>query len=221
MIRRIFFALLAIAAFAAGSPKNARAEAVGTATLTWTAPGDDSLAGTASLYDIRYSFEPINDDNFPFALRVAVLRPSRAGRTESFTVTNLLPGFDYYFAIRTADDVGNWSRVSNLAFRPGRAISLETVTPQFGLSLPWPNPVRDKANFTLTMPHPGLARVEVFDAAGRLVERIVGGQRGAGTFNVGWTLRDWRGNPVGAGLYLIRARLDGDKEIIRRVTVVR
>src|SRR5689334_13498696 len=38
----------------------------GSVTLIWTAPGDDSLTGTATRYDIRYSLLPITEDNFTF-----------------------------------------------------------------------------------------------------------------------------------------------------------
>lgn len=220
MTSRFFCLLLAFAAVT-GAPKDVHAQTIGTVTLTWTAPGDDSLSGTASLYDVRYSFEPINEENFPFAGRVAVIRPARSGSTETFTVAGLLPNYDYYFAIRTADDVGNWSRVSNLAFRPGRGIKLEqSILKPFGLSAAWPNPAVWQANFNLTMPRAGEAHVDVFDASGRRVTRIAGGPRDAGTYRVGWRLDDMGGRPVPAGIYLVRATL-GSTVVQRRVTVVR
>lgn len=89
---------------------------VASATLTWTAPGDDGTTGTASQYDIRYSTSPINASNFASASQVSgEPSPSAAGSDESFTVTGLSENTTYYFAIKTADEVPNWSAISNIA----------------------------------------------------------------------------------------------------------
>jgi hypothetical protein len=84
--------------------------------LTWTAPGDDSSSGTASQYDIRYSTVPISDGNWASATQVSgEPAPLPAGQQQSFTVTGLQPGRTYYFAMKTADEVPNWSGLSNVA----------------------------------------------------------------------------------------------------------
>ena len=84
-----------------------------TITLTWTAPGDDLDVGTASLYDLRYSYSPITDANWGQASRAyGEPSPSIAGSTEIFTVTGLYPDTLYYFAIKAADEVPNWSQLS-------------------------------------------------------------------------------------------------------------
>ncbi|MDF1545870.1 MAG: fibronectin type III domain-containing protein, partial [bacterium] len=84
--------------------------------LSWTAPGDDSTSGTASQYDIRYSTSVINAANFDQATAVSgEPTPSPAGSSESMTVSGLDPNTDYYFAIKTADEVPNWSGISNIA----------------------------------------------------------------------------------------------------------
>jgi len=84
--------------------------------LTWTAPGDDGSSGTASTYDIRFSTSPItNDTDFNNATQATgEPAPQVAGSSESFTVTGLNPGTTYYFAIKTADEVPNWSALSNV-----------------------------------------------------------------------------------------------------------
>jgi len=84
-------------------------------TLTWTAPGDDGLLGTASQYDIRYSTSAIDTEA---SWEVATIvsdppTPQAPGSTETFTVTRLSLGRRYYFALKTADEVPNWSDLSN------------------------------------------------------------------------------------------------------------
>jgi hypothetical protein len=219
MTLRFFFVFLALSLLAGGTGVS-RAQLLGTATLTWTAPGDDGQLGTANLYDLRYSLEPINEENFPFATRVTMLRPKHAGSPETYTVQGLMPGYDYYFAVRTTDDAGNWSKVSNLALRPARNIKLESIPQPFSLSMPWPNPARNQTRVMLTMPHPGEALVEVYDAQGRYVQTLANGFRSAGPFPTDWRLDNYRSQPVSAGVYLIRAKF-ADRVILRRVAVVR
>lgn len=86
-------------------------------TLTWTAQGDDSNTGTAYFYDIRYSLNPIvTDADFAAAGRVnGEPSPQAAGVLESFTVQNLTDNTNWYFALKTIDEVGNVSDLSNLA----------------------------------------------------------------------------------------------------------
>jgi len=84
-------------------------------TLTWTAPGDDGDVGTASEYDIRYSTEIINEENWDSATQVVgEPAPGPAGTQEIFTVTGLSTDTTYYFAMETADEVPNWSGLSNV-----------------------------------------------------------------------------------------------------------
>jgi hypothetical protein len=86
-----------------------------TAVLTWTAPGDDANSGTASQYDIRYSLSPITVASWDAATQVAgEPSPQAASTSESFTVTGLNSDMQYYFAIKTADEVPNWSGLSNV-----------------------------------------------------------------------------------------------------------
>ena len=86
-------------------------------TVSWTAPGDDGSSGTASQYDIRYATTPITDDaKFNQAMQAtAEPYPSAAGTTQSATVIGLDPESTYYFALKTSDNVGNQSPLSNSA----------------------------------------------------------------------------------------------------------
>src|SRR5262245_53555640 len=103
--------------FMLGLAENARAQTTATSiTVTWTTPGDDSLIGTASQFDLRYSTSPITAANFASATRfVGTPTPTAPGTTQSVAVTGLSPSTLYYFAIKTADDVPNWSLISNVA----------------------------------------------------------------------------------------------------------
>ncbi len=87
-------------------------------TLSWTTPGDDSLVGTASAFDIRYSAAIINAANFASATPVTGAPvPAAPGTRQTFTVSNLTPNTSYWFAIKTADEVPNWALISNVIQR--------------------------------------------------------------------------------------------------------
>ncbi len=86
----------------------------GPVTLHWTATGDDGENGTAASYNLRYSRNPI-DDLASFGAANAVEGepdPGEAGTLETFVLT--LPQGTYYFAIRTMDESGNASELSNV-----------------------------------------------------------------------------------------------------------
>ena len=84
-------------------------------SLAWTSPGDDSLVGTASQYDMRVSTAPINLGNWGAASAIGGLPAPRVhGTRQNITVTGLSRDTVYYFALRTRDDAGNWSGVSNV-----------------------------------------------------------------------------------------------------------
>jgi len=84
--------------------------------LAWTATGDDGSRGTAALHDIRRAAEPITEATWSEA--EIVLRrpvPSPAGRREAMNVDGLTAENTYYFAMKTRDQAGNWSALSNVA----------------------------------------------------------------------------------------------------------
>ncbi len=86
-------------------------------SLQWVAPGDDGNSGFASSYDLRYSQSIINQSNFDSAtpLTIGVPIPDTAGTLQSFDVLGLISGVSYYFALKSLDDMGNQSEMSNVA----------------------------------------------------------------------------------------------------------
>jgi hypothetical protein len=93
------------------------------ATLTWTAVGDDANVGTATAYDLRYSTAEITAGNVASATQVTgEPAPKAAGQGETFTVTGLAAGTTYYFALQVADEVPNRSPLSNVPSRATQGV---------------------------------------------------------------------------------------------------
>jgi len=153
-IRKLFtLAILTIieAVPSTGWAKLAAAEATpNSITLNWTAPGDDGNTGTASQYDIRYSLSTINDANWDAATQASgEPAPSQAGTAEQFEITGLQPSTTYYFAIKTADEVPNWSVLSNIAIK---ATDAEDVPPGLVTNLATGNATATSLTLTWTAP---------------------------------------------------------------------
>lgn len=203
------------------SPLAGAATASLSVRLLWTTPGDDSLVGLATGYDLRYSVLPITGVNFTQATAVTGLFvPKVSGAPDTFTVTGLVAGTGYYFAIKTVDDVGNWSGISNVLFHQASTTGVDDPLLALSFSAPWPNPARQSMRCAYTLPQAAPIQVDAFDIAGRHVRTIASGWHEAGRGELVWDLRDGSGSSVAAGIYLVRAQL-ADRSWTRRLVVVR
>jgi beta propeller repeat protein len=102
----------------------------GSVSLSWTAPGDDGNEGAASMYSIRHASQPITEQNWAAAEPVAVIDwPRTAGAPEVMQVNDIPPEAAVYFALKSTDDAGNESSISNLAsgLQPRLTLSVGSV----------------------------------------------------------------------------------------------
>lgn len=121
-------------------------------SVRWTAPGDNGTTGTAATYDVRYSTSTITSSNWSGALQATgEPAPAVAGTSQSFTISGLSGSRTYYVAIKTTDDAGNISVLSNVV----NATTTDTVPPA---------PVRDLSR--LDMPDASLEMLASADLGG-------------------------------------------------------
>lgn len=109
--------------------------------LQWRAPGDDGSSGQASAYDLRYNTTgPLDDANFDSGIPVTTATPAFAGVTERLNVSGLSPNTTYWFALRAADEVPNWSPLSNVVnattLGTGEEPAADSTPPQVSLLTP-------------------------------------------------------------------------------------
>lgn len=109
-----------VAAVLGLSVAHAQTAADSSLALQWTAPGDDGSTGTATQYALRYRTVPITGADtlswWNAATPVTGLpAPRAAGAVDSVRVRGLAPSTTYFFLLRTADEVPNWSGFSNFA----------------------------------------------------------------------------------------------------------
>lgn len=193
----------------------------GSMTLAWTAPGDDGTVGRASRYELRYWSAPITPANYASAWRVNGLPPPKpAGSQESFVVGALVSGRKYYFALKTMDDAGNWSPISNTVSSIVPVTATEQPVAALSFSPPSPNPAHDSAQWTYMLPVAGPVVIEIFDLAGRRVRTVTQSWQSAGAGQADWDLTDDAGRAVATGLYLVRAVSLG-RQWVQRLGVAR
>ncbi|NOY57502.1 MAG: hypothetical protein GXO75_01020, partial [Calditrichaeota bacterium] len=84
------------------------------AYIEWYVPADDGSNGDrANLYELRYSTNELDDNNFSQGTLVSRARPGEPGSTDSDTIDGLVAGLTYHFAIRAYDEHNNKSILSN------------------------------------------------------------------------------------------------------------
>jgi hypothetical protein len=107
-------------------------------SLTWTSPGDDGSQGRATSYDVRRSTATITEGNWGSAvLCVNEPVPKTAGGAEALAVGALTAGTTYYFGLKTTDDAGNVSALSNICNTVVGSLDIEWVNDGLGADEEW------------------------------------------------------------------------------------
>ncbi|MFC2061143.1 fibronectin type III domain-containing protein [Elusimicrobiota bacterium] len=113
---------------------SALSDDTGKIILSWTAPGDDGAAGTASQYLVKYatfSITQLGGDTTNWwnqsenvSEKSPVSDPGTSGTEESLTVTGLSDGTTYYFAIKARDEIPNISLIDTNAESGNQAFAV-------------------------------------------------------------------------------------------------
>lgn len=195
-------------------------------TLSWTVRGDDGTVGTATAYDLRYSSATsLNNGNFSGGIQVSgEPAPQAPGTIQTFTVTGLTAGTAYYFGLKTADEVPNWSPVSNSP--SGFTTSTSSVPSDslgsagLRLSSPSPNPFRRKTSVSLQVDEASGAEVSarIFDVQGHEVRLLHEGRLPSGSTDLVWDGRDNDGTSTPSGVYFL---IVSTGKAVQRLKVVR
>jgi hypothetical protein len=104
-------------------------------SLTWTSPGDDGFAGQATNYVVRFDEVPITHVNWEESHDVfGEPKPGTVGAAESMHVSMPSANRLYYFAVKTEDEGGNVSEISNYesAISGLLPYTFSLVSPAFG-----------------------------------------------------------------------------------------
>jgi DNA-binding beta-propeller fold protein YncE len=126
------------------------------------------------------------------------------------------------------DVLGRRLYVADAGYNRVYEICLETVTAveetaprASSLALrAYPNPFNPSVTLVYTLADASKVRIEIYDAAGRLVRTLLDERREAGSHRAFWNGRDGAGRPAAAGVYF--ARIDAlEKTESRKLVLVR
>ena len=179
--------------------------------LSWTAPGNDGNQGTAHRYDIRYSTNPVGADTATWWEAADTVAdepaPAPAGTGQQFKVEGLTPHSTYYFALRTADEVPNWSGISNIA--SGTPVGVKgrgsaELPGRFALLPNYPNPFNPETRISYSLPVDCQVNLEVYNITGERVATLVNQRQRAGYHTV-----TWDASGMASGIYLCRIKTGG------------
>jgi hypothetical protein len=159
----------------------------------------------------------------PFPEDTPVFSGSSDWQQERFDVSTVSGTvvFRFRFGSDGADTREGW-HIDDVEIRglgsSSDAPGVEQAVMRMSLSPSQPNPSAGSSRVLLAMPEMGSAKLEVFDANGRLVRTLVSGELSAGQHVVTWAGRDDGGRLVSSGLYYYR--LSTEQGALRRSTVI-
>ena len=113
----------------------------------------------------------------------------------------------------------SWGVVNN-SYPNEVGVGDEAPSGDMRLDLAGQNPSSGETRVTLALPREGLARVVLYDVAGRMQRTLFDGWQAAGTHNMVWDGRSSEGASAPAGLYFLRAEAEG-QSVTRRLVRVR
>jgi len=145
------------------------------------------------------------------------------GTAESILLGGLINGVRYYAILRSADNLMNWSRFSNVAsFTPVTSITgVEAAdAPALVLGVPRPTPTSGRADISLDLPKSMDVDASIFDAQGRLIRTLERGVMAGGPHVLHWDGRINGGGDAASGIYYVRV-VAGDASKRVKLVVVR
>lgn len=215
-------ALVLFASFTGGSTAQAQITAH-SITVTWVAPGDDSLAGKATAYDIRYSQTPLTPANWASATQATgEPTPKMAGSNETFVVDGLSPAVTYYIGVKSIDDAGNWSGLSNVVSATTSLLldndDEDNLVPKaFQLEQNFPNPFNPTTSIDFSIAKGAYVELVVLNILGEQVNTLVSGYLSAGSHQASWDGRDLYGHEAASGVYLYRLQSDSQVSVRKMI----
>ncbi len=159
---------------------------------------------------LTYGFRVYTDPLLSELVRSVDGVASGAGQT-SWTVSPPLASGTYYWRAYAADQELRGPFMAAASFTVGEvsAIGPDAAPARPLLGAATPNPFAASTAVTYTLERATRVRLDLFDAAGRHVRRLVDGAAGAGFHSVAWDGLDSRGASVGPGVYLAQLTADG------------
>jgi hypothetical protein len=185
--------------------------------VTWRNPLDADLAGIL----VRFSTEraPAHPEEGEEGGRF----PARPGEPGSFLHQGVRPGETYHYSVFAFDEIPNYSEPAIVSIRILDRAGASPIFPDprfLALEPNRPNPFNPHTAIRFEIRAPQVVRLDVFDAGGARVARLVDEPRAAGVHVVLWDGRDARGELLPAGVYFHRVATENAR-LARKMLLIR
>jgi hypothetical protein len=175
--------------------------------------------------------------NFSAANPLSTPMPQPAGSSECIELTSLTPGQKYYYALKTRDDCGNWSAMSNVISITQRLSGPEVTcgggggSPVSGAGVPrmveyairGSNPSSGVTTLFVGVPTERGGEtmdISIFDVTGTRIRTLVQRTAIPGESEITWDHRSEAGHSIPAGVYFARLRLGSETRTHKIITTV-
>lgn len=178
-----------------------------TAYLIWTTPSDNGLLGRPFNYYFKYSNSPINDNlwnqypEIPFNKSVKT-----AGEVDTLRIPTLGTDLIYYIAVKSSDDFGNISAISNqVEFNTTLVTADDKYIPnEFYVYPVYPNPFNPQTTVRIQLPELSKISLKIYSGIGELVETLTENKiLSAGEHSFNWIPKN-----LSSGVYLISIQIE-------------
>jgi hypothetical protein len=129
-------------------------------------------------------------------------------------------GAAYWYKVSAVDIHGNESPFATVLPQGVTGSPGDEPAPRLALAVASANPAAGQAMLRIDLTRSGPVRLDLFDAAGRLVREIAAGRFPAGEWFRKWDGRDLEGRAAPSGLYFARLDAEG-RSLVRRIMLVR
>lgn len=185
---------------------------VSVAITAFAATASDGVVSLRGAFRSDLGVEAVNVYRGPEA--GALLQIESMAQSESdfaYVDRDVTPGATYRYRIGVVDADGEF-------FSPVVTVSLDAVAT--ALAPNRPNPFNPATTIPYSLAAPSGVSLHIYDAAGRMVRRLVDDVQTAGGHTASWDGRDDRGVAVASGVYFCRLRA-GDVTDTRRMVLLK
>jgi len=172
-------------------------------TVTWTLSEVDE--------DVQFFIQRANANNGQFE-ELAHSEIERKGQTFSYSDFAIEPGKSYRYRVDVGADDGR-----KVLFEVG---PISVACTSLALFQNYPNPFNPSTTISYYLPADDRVSLEIYDAAGRVMARLVEGEQPSGHYSIRWRGRDTRGDLAPSGVYFYRLKV-GKRALTRKMILLR
>lgn len=119
-----------------------------------------------------------------------------------YTDSEVIPGYNYLYAVSATDQSGNESTLSDITGLTITGLAQENRIPKkYYLDQNYPNPFNPTTTIKYGLPKNGTVKIVVYDALGHIVKVLLDSYQSAGNHQVIWNGKNEQNKKISTGIY--------------------